>query len=66
MHPAGVHPLPHGPNCQSEGPRPIPVDFGCSRFIFERLVGFKKIGWAVFEKNDFLKFEQCGMGLGMF
>ena len=49
------HPPPHGPNCQSEGPRPIPVDFGCSRFIFERLVGFKKFGWAVFEKNDFLK-----------
>ena len=50
-----THPLPHGPNCRSEGPRPIPVDFGCSRFTFERSVGFKKFGWAVFEKNDFLK-----------
>ena len=46
---------PHGPNCQSEGPRPIPVDFGCSRFTFERSIGFKKFGWAVFEKIDFLK-----------
>ena len=52
--PCQHHP-PHGPNCQSEGPRPIPVDFGCSRFTFERSVGFKKFGWAVFEKNDFLK-----------
>ena len=49
------HRHPHGQKCQTEGPRPIPVDFGCSRFIFERLVGFKKFGWAIFEKIDFLK-----------
>ena len=49
------HPLPHGRKCQSECPRPIPVDFGYSRFTFERFIDFKKFGWAVFEKNDFLK-----------
>ena len=48
-----MHSLPHGQKCQSQGPRPIPVDFGCSRLTFERIVGFKKFGWAVFEKMIF-------------
>ena len=56
------HPHPHGQNCQSQGPRLIPVDFGYSRFIFERFVGLKNFGWAVFEKNDFSKIWTKGYG----
>ena len=49
------------------------MDFGCSRFTFERLIDFKNFGWAVFEKNDFLKIwvwvwacsnGSIGLGLG--